>query len=473
MTITLTKVASLIWRDYITDGVSASGKYNVDKADVRTFGGELVSYLNLIGDFTYTGTQVTSDWDGAVTAGNYWGLVGVTNAPGGLACKVFVTRQSSNEVAQMALATGNLFYVRTRVGGTWGSWKLLADDADLVSAENAIVALQALTVLMNSYTTTATSAGTLTITVANSVKQFFTGTTTHTLVLPVASTLTVGKVYEVTNNSTGIVTVQSSGLNEIAQVPAGAVMTFSCVLASGTSAASWGAKLEGFASTIALMLVQLGLTIGTNVQAYDTDLAALAAIVGVQGDLIYRNATEWARLGKGTSGQVLAQNSGLTAPEWVTPSAHKITWATPQAATSGTALDFTGIPATATEVYITFSDVSLSGTDNYLVQIGDSGGIETTNYGSTSLDTVGIVGSSSGFIMNANGSAGAEMSGIMTLLSYKALVWMETHAARSELNTGCCSGGGSKTLTGTLDRVRVTRTGTNTFDAGEVCVGYR
>lgn len=38
-----------------------------------------------------------------------------------------------------------------------------------------------------------------------------------------------------------------------------------------------------------------------------------------EGDVVYRGASDWLRLAKGTSGQVLAQNSGLTAPEWVGP----------------------------------------------------------------------------------------------------------------------------------------------------------
>ncbi len=37
-----------------------------------------------------------------------------------------------------------------------------------------------------------------------------------------------------------------------------------------------------------------------------------------EGDIMYCNASgDWVRLAKGTAGQVLAQNSGLTAPEWV------------------------------------------------------------------------------------------------------------------------------------------------------------
>jgi len=53
-------------------------------------------------------------------------------------------------------------------------------------------------------------------------------------------------------------------------------------------------------------------------QPLDADLTALAGIAGVQGDLIYRNASQWTRLAAGLAGQVLTQNTGATAPEWQT-----------------------------------------------------------------------------------------------------------------------------------------------------------
>jgi hypothetical protein len=53
--------------------------------------------------------------------------------------------------------------------------------------------------------------------------------------------------------------------------------------------------------------------------AYDLADAAIAkSTVTTAGDIIYRNATVPVRLGIGTAGQVLAVNSGATAPEWKT-----------------------------------------------------------------------------------------------------------------------------------------------------------
>lgn len=98
------------------------------------------------------------------------------------------------------------------------------------------------------YTTTATAAGTTTLTSASTYGQFFTGTTNQTVVLPVVSTLPLGTSYYINNNSTGIVTIQSSGLNTIVALPAN--MTAICIAVSttGTTAASWDADYTGATS---------------------------------------------------------------------------------------------------------------------------------------------------------------------------------------------------------------------------------
>jgi len=96
------------------------------------------------------------------------------------------------------------------------------------------------------YTTTATAAGTTTLTVSSNHQQFFTGTTTQTVVLPVASTLTLGMGYSIENNSTGVLTVQSSGFNTITTIPSGITTLFICILTSGTDAASWDYDQIGF-----------------------------------------------------------------------------------------------------------------------------------------------------------------------------------------------------------------------------------
>ena len=89
------------------------------------------------------------------------------------------------------------------------------------------------------FTTTATAASSTTLTVASNFIQVFTGTTTQTVVMPVTSTLVAGQSFQIINNSTGVVTVNSSGSNLIISMQPSTSVIVTCVLITGTTAASW------------------------------------------------------------------------------------------------------------------------------------------------------------------------------------------------------------------------------------------
>jgi hypothetical protein len=114
-----------------------------------------------------------------------------------------------------------------------------ATDTTIARLAAGIPGVEGAVLQPNAYTTTATAAGTTTLTVTSTSKQFFTGSTTQTVVLPVTSTLTTGHTFKVVNNSTGQVTVQSSGANNILVMGPSSEADFICILTSGTSAASW------------------------------------------------------------------------------------------------------------------------------------------------------------------------------------------------------------------------------------------
>jgi hypothetical protein len=95
------------------------------------------------------------------------------------------------------------------------------------------------------YTTTVTSGTTQTIDVNANRDRFYTGSTAQTVVLPVASTLTLGMSYEFHNNSTAVLTIQSSGLNTVATVPPLTTVRVTCILTSGTDANSWDYDFTG------------------------------------------------------------------------------------------------------------------------------------------------------------------------------------------------------------------------------------
>jgi hypothetical protein len=92
------------------------------------------------------------------------------------------------------------------------------------------------------YVTTATAAGTSTLVVTSAQQQYFTGTTTQTIILPVTSTLTLGHSFTIINNSTGALTVQSSGSNTIQVIIAESSLVVTCILTTGTTAASWSSN---------------------------------------------------------------------------------------------------------------------------------------------------------------------------------------------------------------------------------------
>jgi hypothetical protein len=98
--------------------------------------------------------------------------------------------------------------------------------------------------LLEGFTATATSGGTTTLTVSSTYTQQFTGSSAQTVVMPVTTTLTAGMQWDIINSSTSALTIQSSGTNLITAIPAGGSAIIECVLASGTTAASWVAKLS-------------------------------------------------------------------------------------------------------------------------------------------------------------------------------------------------------------------------------------
>ena len=148
---------------------------------------------------------------------------------------------------------------------------------------------------------------------------------------------------------------------------------------------------------------------------------------------------------------------------------------TAKASTSGTAVDFTDIPSWAMRITVMFSGVSLSGSSRVMIQLGDAGGIETSGY--TGSVTVGTTSRSfsSGFLTVADGtpSASNRYSGIATLCNMSQNVWTIGGTIGRIGDENCYLLGGSKTLSATLDRVRIaSENGSTTFDAGTINILY-
>lgn len=247
---------------------------------------------------------------------------------------------------------------------------------------------------------TATAAGTTTLTKISAPVQKFTGVLAQTCVLPVVAELFIGQPYTIINLSTGAVTVQSSGANLVAVVAPGMQGVFTANANSGTGASVWD--------------FQFGRT---------------------------------------------------------------LTLGTPVASTSGTSIDFTGLPTWIRRVTMSLVGMSTNGTALKLVQIGDAGGIETSGYlgASANVGGAGAANSTAGLLINSGSAADVHHGTVtMTLENATNNTWAMTHLIGVSSGAAAYFGASSKSLSpGPLDRVRLTTVGgTDTFDAGEINITY-
>jgi hypothetical protein len=141
---------------------------------------------------------------------------------------------TSIAISADAITSGTLPVVRGGTGVTTstGTGAVVLNTAPTIS-------LPTIDNIKMGYTTTVTAAGTTTLTASSNYRQFFTGTTTQTVVLPVTSTLVTGISWEIENNSTGTLTVNSSGGNLVGTVPAGVCVHVVCIGTTLTTAADW------------------------------------------------------------------------------------------------------------------------------------------------------------------------------------------------------------------------------------------
>ena len=143
---------------------------------------------------------------------------------------------------------------------------------------------------------------------------------------------------------------------------------------------------------------------------------------------------------------------------------------------SSTSVDFTGIPSWVKRITVMLNGVSTNGTSNWLVQLGDSGGIETTGYSaraitltnnSSATSTAGLI--STAIVLAANATSG---SIIISLLDSTTNTWVSQGNLLDPTNY-LHTASGVKALSATLDRVRITTVnGTDTFDAGTINILY-
>lgn len=149
-----------------------------------------------------------------------------------------------------------------------------------------------------------------------------------------------------------------------------------------------------------------------------------------------------------------------------------ITLSTAVATTSGTAIDFTGIPSTAKRISIMLKEVSTNGTAALQFQLG-AGSIQTSGYGAAGGNTNGApVLSTSSFISGGARGVADTTSGsmIFSLQDAATNTWVGQGILAFTNGAGVACLGGHVVLTGVLDRIRLTADGVNIFDNGSCSI---
>jgi hypothetical protein len=144
------------------------------------------------------------------------------------------------------------------------------------------------------------------------------------------------------------------------------------------------------------------------------------------------------------------------------------------ASTSGTSIDFTSIPSWVKRITVMFQSMSTNGSSNIQIQLG-AGSVTTSGY----LGSNAYVGSSVGGVRSTTGllitfkDASTVSHGMAIITLVGSNNWVHQAVIGRSSSDFATLAGGSISLGGTLDRVRITTVnGTDTFDAGTINILY-
>ena len=181
----------------------------------------------------------------------------------------------------------------------------------------------------------------------------------------------------------------------------------------------------------------------------------------------------------GTAGQVLTSQGSGSAPQWTTVSASNLTRLTAVATTSGSSVDFTSLPSGIRKLYVVMNGVKSSSTGTFMVQLGDSGGLETSGYISGSrlhyASGASVYHERTDSFVIFNDATEFYINTIVEIVNISGNRWVSTHTTfhsdRSAYPGSTGHGAGRKELSAELTQLRITLS-TGTFTSGLVNVLY-
>lgn len=150
-----------------------------------------------------------------------------------------------------------------------------------------------------------------------------------------------------------------------------------------------------------------------------------------------------------------------------------ITSGTAVASTSGTSIDFTGIPSWVKQITVVLNAVSTNGSSLPLIQLGTSAGVTATGYTSLADSSYGAGAiQTAGFGIERVGGAATSRIGTGVLTNISGNNWVFSYNG-VQAGSAIAFGSGAVSLAAVLDRVRITTVGgTDTFDAGSINILY-
>lgn len=154
--------------------------------------------------------------------------------------------------------------------------------------------------------------------------------------------------------------------------------------------------------------------------------------------------------------------------------------ATAQASTSGTFIDFTGIPSWVKRITVVIDGLSGSGTSDFIIRLGTSSGIDATSYRGNCVGNSGGAtyvssnATANGFAISGSTAASETRCGMAIIANLASNTWVASGTiTRADGGSYGEHFAGAKTLSGALTQLRITTVnGTDTFDAGTINIMY-
>jgi hypothetical protein len=158
------------------------------------------------------------------------------------------------------------------------------------------------------------------------------------------------------------------------------------------------------------------------------------------------------------------------------PGSPTIVAGTSVASTSGTSIDFTGIPSWVRRITVMFSGVSISGASQFVIQLGTSGGVVSTGYAGVGTRFAGAA------LASGNYTAGCYFANVTATTYSGSIIFSNTSSNlwtwSGQLGTPSATEMGANTAGGVnlgalLTRLRITTAnGTDTYTAGTINILY-